>query len=61
MPNLVKKIRIDDITEEEINNMDPEEIEELFYSFAGSYFTKLENYGWIGGLIGLLTQIIDYL
>ncbi len=58
LPELIKKINIKDITITEIDNMDPKEIEELFYSFAGSYFGKLESYGWLGSIVGLLSEII---
>ncbi|AZO94287.1 DUF445 family protein [Halocella sp. SP3-1] len=55
--DLVNTIDIHKITVEQVNNMDARKIEKLFYSFAGDYFQRLEVYGWIGGLIGLLTSL----
>lgn len=58
LPELIKQINIKNITVKEINNMNPEEIEKLFYSFAGKYFGKLEKYGLLGGIIGILSELI---
>ncbi|MTI58718.1 MAG: DUF445 family protein [Firmicutes bacterium] len=55
--DLVNTIDIHKITVEQVNNMDARKIEKLFYSFAGDYFQRLEVYGWIGGLIGLLSSL----
>ncbi|MFW6238044.1 MAG: DUF445 family protein, partial [Halanaerobiales bacterium] len=49
------------ITDREIRQMNPREIEELFFSFAGRYFVRLKRYGWLGGGIGVLTEIISLL
>lgn len=59
LPDLVEQVNIKDITIKEIEKMDPGEIENLFYSFAGNYFGKLENYGWFGSIVGLLSQLIN--
>ncbi|MFP4661542.1 MAG: DUF445 family protein [Halanaerobiales bacterium] len=59
LPELIREINIKEITIEEIENMDPREIETLFYAFAGNYFGKLELYGWMGGIIGLLAELIN--
>ncbi len=58
LPELIEKINIKDITITEIDNMEAKEIEQLFYSFAGNYFGKLENYGWLGGIVGLFSELI---
>ncbi|MFW6287493.1 MAG: DUF445 domain-containing protein, partial [bacterium] len=59
LPELIREINIKEITVEEIENMDSREIETLFYSFAGNYFGKLEHYGWLGSIIGLLAELIN--
>ncbi|MFA6809290.1 MAG: hypothetical protein WCR27_09905, partial [Eubacteriales bacterium] len=56
--DLVKTLDLSNITEREINNMEPKEIEELFNSFAKRYFRKLEYYGLWGGLLGFLMDIL---
>lgn len=57
-PELINQIDIARVTEYEVNRMKAEEIEELFYSFAGKYLTNLERYGWLGSLIGLLNSLL---
>ncbi len=52
--DLVNSVNIKDVTEREINSMGAEKIEELFESFAGRYFRKLESYGWVGSVFGLI-------
>jgi uncharacterized membrane protein YheB (UPF0754 family) len=56
--DLMNKVNIKEVTKREINNMNPQEIEELFNSFAKKYFKKLENYGWLGGGIGLFVEML---
>ncbi len=58
--DLVKTLDLKDITEREINNMNPQEIEDLFNSFAKHYFRKLELYGFWGGLLGILMELLIY-
>lgn len=53
-----KSLNIDRIVKREINDMNPKEIEDLFYSFAGKYFNTLILYGWLGGIIGILDALI---
>lgn len=54
---LINSIDLRKIVVDEITNMNPEEIEKLFYSFAGDYFTKLINYGFGFGIaFGLATE-----
>ena len=55
---LVNSFDINDITKREINEMRAEEIEELFYSFAGKYLKRLKLYGWSGGSFGVLSEIL---
>lgn len=50
---IIKNIDFKDITEKEINNMKPEEIEDLFNSFAKKYFNRLKLYGLGGGVFGI--------
>lgn len=59
LPQLVDEVDIKNIAVEQIKNMDARKIEDLFYSFAGNYFTKLEHYGWLGAFFGLLAALIN--
>jgi uncharacterized membrane protein YheB (UPF0754 family) len=58
IPGLVNAISVDTVVEREINAMSAQEIEELFYGFAGEYFKKIILYGWIGSLGGLLSYAL---
>ncbi|ANQ48798.1 DUF445 family protein [Flammeovirga sp. MY04] len=64
---LIQKIDFKGIVVKEINMMDPQKIEELFYGFAGMYFNRLIIYGFILGLpIGAmldfgLIQLVSFL
>jgi uncharacterized membrane protein YheB (UPF0754 family) len=60
-PGLVNTLSLYTVVESEINMMSPEEIEEMFYSFSGSYFKKIILYGWIGLFGGLLSYLIGCL
>lgn len=55
---LINSIDLAEVTENEVKAMDPAEIEELFESFAGNYFRKLEAYGWVGSFIGFGVEIL---
>lgn len=55
--DLLNSFDTERITREEVKKMNPAQLEELFYSFAGPYFNRLERYGWIGSLIGLVTEL----
>ena len=55
---LVNSIDIAQVTRRQVKAMDAREIEELFDSFAGSYFRKLEVYGFIGAVVGIITESI---
>ncbi|OHX65273.1 DUF445 family protein [Flammeovirga pacifica] len=64
---LIRKIDFKGIVVNEINMMDPQKIEELFYGFAGVYFNRLIIYGFFLGLpIGAmldfgLIQLVNFL
>ncbi|MFW6238695.1 MAG: DUF445 family protein, partial [Halanaerobiales bacterium] len=58
---LFKAVDFRGVTEREIRQMNPREIEELFSSFAGRYLVRLKRYGWLGGGIGILTEMISLL
>ena len=55
---VIKAIDIKEVIKREINQMHPKEIEEMFYSFAGSYFNKLKLYGGIGAVFGLPSLVL---
>ncbi|MFN2340267.1 MAG: DUF445 family protein [Halanaerobium sp.] len=56
--SLLKSLELKKLTAEEISKMNPAEIEEVFDSFAGRYFAQLKQYGWFGGIFGLLQLLI---
>lgn len=58
---LIRSLHIQEVTEREVNAMSPKKVEELFYSFAGIYFRRLELYGWAGGLFGLIGKVVQHL
>ncbi|MDR2484746.1 MAG: DUF445 family protein [Treponema sp.] len=58
---VIHSIDIQKVVEREVNAMHPREIETLFNKFAGTYFTKITLYGWIGVFGGLLSYIIGCL
>jgi len=58
---IIKALDVKEITEDEINEMSPESIEELFNSFAARYFKRLKLYGWMGSGIGGLAELINIL
>jgi uncharacterized membrane protein YheB (UPF0754 family) len=60
-PNLANSLSLYTVVEKEINMMSPKEIEELFYSFSGSYFKKIILYGWIGLFGGFLSYALSCL
>ncbi len=55
---LLKSLELKKLTADEVRKMDPAEIEEVFDSFAGRYFAHLKQYGWFGGIFGLLQLLI---
>lgn len=48
--DLLNAVDLKEVTVNEINKMEPEKIKELFDSFAGKYFRRLETYGVMGGI-----------
>ncbi|MDR0656659.1 MAG: DUF445 family protein [Treponema sp.] len=59
--NIIRSVNIRDLTEREVNNMHPREIEILFRKFADPYFRKITLYGWIGSFGGILSYLITRL
>lgn len=55
---LLKSLELKDLTAAEVRKMNPAEIEEIFDSFAGKYFAQLKQYGWFGGIFGLLQLLL---
>lgn len=56
MENIVsifEALHVDDITEKEIIKMDNRKLHNMFESFAGKYFKKLEIYGVMGGFFSI--------
>lgn len=56
MEAIINAVNIRGVTEREINRMDPQQIDDLFDSFARDYFRRLEMYGLSGGLMSLFTN-----
>lgn len=56
--SLLKSLELKNLTAEEVRKMDPAEIEEIFDSFAGRYFAHLKQYGWFGGIFGVLQLLL---
>ncbi|MDR1446378.1 MAG: DUF445 family protein [Treponema sp.] len=59
--NIIRSVNIRDLTEREVNNMHPREVEILFRKFADPYFRKITLYGWIGSFGGILSYFITWL
>lgn len=51
--NILKGIKLKEVTEKQISAMDPKEIHMLFDSFAGDFFKKLYLYGSFGAVFGI--------
>jgi len=59
LPNIVNAVDIRKVVVREVSEMDPKEIETLFYGFAGQYFKQLINYGFGFGIaFGLIIDLI---
>ncbi len=56
---VINAVNVKEVTTREINAMDPQEIEDLFHSFARPYFKKIEKYGWFGGAFALVAGMIE--
>lgn len=50
---LLLAMKIKEISHAQIDNMSPEEIEKMFYSFAAPYFSKVEMYGGAAAIFGM--------
>lgn len=58
LPAVVESIDIRKVVVRQIAEMNPQEIEELFYSFAANYFRQLINYGFGFGIaFGLVIDV----
>lgn len=55
---LLSSLELKELTAKEIRKMNPAEIEAVFDSFAGKYFNHLKQYGWFGGVFGLLQLLL---
>lgn len=55
---LLKSLELKELTADEVRKMNPAEIEEIFDSFAGRYFSHLKQYGWFGGVFGILQLLL---
>ncbi|WP_297295892.1 DUF445 family protein [uncultured Brachyspira sp.] len=55
---IIEAIDFSKITREEIDNMNPKNIHDVFNSFAKKYLNRLKLYGMFGGLVGVLLVII---
>ncbi|MEC9490067.1 MAG: hypothetical protein UMU04_03900, partial [Halanaerobiales bacterium] len=55
---LLKSLELKELTAAEVRKMNPAEIEEVFDSFAGKYFAHLKQYGWFGGIFGVLQLLL---
>ena len=56
---IITAVNIQAVTERQINDMEPEAIEEMFNSFAQPYFSKIATYGWLGGGMGILAKVLE--
>ena len=57
--NIINAVNVQRVTEQQVNAMEPAEIEAMFNSFAKPYFNKIEKYGLSGGAIGLITKVVE--
>lgn len=55
---MLDSLNLKELTADEVQAMDPAEIEAVFDSFAGKYFAHLKQYGWFGGVFGVLQILI---
>lgn len=56
--DLLAALELENLTAAEVNKMNPAEIEQLFNSFAGQYFSQLKQYGWSGGIFGIIQLVL---
>lgn len=55
---LLESLELQKLTAEEVQKMNPAEIERIFDDFAGHYFAHLKQYGWFGGAFGILQLLL---
>ncbi len=55
---MLASLNLKELTADEVQAMDPAEIEAVFDSFAGKYFAHLKQYGWFGGIFGVLQILL---
>ncbi|MFP4371849.1 MAG: DUF445 family protein [Halanaerobium sp.] len=55
---LLNSLELKELTAAEVRKMNPAEIEKIFDSFAGRYFAHLKQYGWFGGIFGVLQLLL---
>jgi uncharacterized membrane protein YheB (UPF0754 family) len=55
---LLSSLELKELTAVEVRKMNPAEIEAIFDSFAGKYFAQLKQYGWFGGVFGVLQLLL---
>ena len=55
---IIEAIDFSKITREEIDNMNPKNIHDVFNSFAKKYLNRLKLYGMFGGAVGVLLVIM---
>ncbi|WP_300368963.1 hypothetical protein [Brachyspira sp.] len=58
---IIDAIDFSAITKEEIDNMNPKNIHDVFNSFAKEYLNRLKLYGMFGGIVGIFLVIIKYI
>ncbi|MGM0499629.1 MAG: DUF445 family protein [Bacillota bacterium] len=56
--DLLSSLELKELTAAEVRKMNPAEIEAIFDSFAGKYFAQLKQYGWFGGVFGVLQLLL---
>ena len=58
---IIDSIDFSAITKEEIDNMNPKNIHDVFNSFAKEYLNRLKLYGMFGGIVGIILVIIKHI
>ncbi|RCW50746.1 MULTISPECIES: DUF445 family protein [unclassified Halanaerobium] len=56
--SLFNSVKIKEMATNQVKAMDPAEIEAMFNSFAGKYFSHLKQYGWFGGIFGVIQILL---
>ncbi len=58
---IIDSIDFSAITKEEIDNMNPKNIHDVFNSFAKDYLNRLKLYGMFSAVVGIFLIIIKYI